>query len=166
MVAFRVASANFYGENYSEYDWDADNPRHYLYDHGVELETIQMMNTTNGWSWSGGFLENSQKLPYGLYIAPPASNKFSGFGTSSTINFANYNLFRVVADPTGGGSATLQFGVRSSKNLSAAEIANVTMAGEHETYLDVSSISDNDYMIMYGVNVTSRYGYVYEMWLE
>ena len=26
----------FYGLDYSEYDWDEDNPRHYLYDHGVE----------------------------------------------------------------------------------------------------------------------------------
>lgn len=31
---------NFYGLDYSEYDWDADNPRHYLYDHGVEVETL------------------------------------------------------------------------------------------------------------------------------
>ncbi len=37
---------NFFGFDYSERDWDIENPMHYIYDHGVELDEF-IVNVTN-----------------------------------------------------------------------------------------------------------------------
>lgn len=44
--AVTVKDIQFYGdENNLEYDWDANYPRHYIYDRGLELETLTLSGT-------------------------------------------------------------------------------------------------------------------------
>jgi hypothetical protein len=103
-----------YGENYSEYDWDADNPRHYLYDHGVELETI----TTSGTVTKGN-----------AAITLQASNAQA----ITSINTSAYNLMRGEVGEHASGTNQLICGSGSANFLAANMPYNQS--------LDISSIS-------------------------
>lgn len=162
----------FYGFDYSEYDWDADNPRHYLYDHGVEPNgALERMTSENGWSQSGRtFAQNSQKLPYGLYIAPTTSGIVDGFGVSNSIDLSAYNLMRYIADANGssGTDSCLFFSICSAKTNfeSPSRIANDNFYGKPSGSLDISAINQNAFPCTYSINYYLRTGYVYEMWFE
>lgn len=66
----------FYGEDYTERDWDQDNPRHYLYDHGVEPDGTL---TLSGSATKGN---------YSLKLAAQNAQASKSFDVSS------YNLMR------------------------------------------------------------------------
>ena len=58
-----VTIVDFFGEDYSEYDWDTDHPRRYLYDHGLELEPVSSDLKYNNLDYRAG-----KKEPYQLKI--------------------------------------------------------------------------------------------------
>lgn len=164
-----VKTFNINGMGYSEKEWDTEHPRHYIYDHGVELEELEALTTANGWTpYSGySFSENSKKEPNKLSIGPASSNKEDGFGNKSAIDFTDYNLVRFVADPTSYESvASITFNISSGKSLNTGRLANLSFKDNKEGSIDVSSINQTAYIEPHSDNSATRYGCIYELWLE
>lgn len=44
---YKYINSKYYTEEWGEYDWDVDNPRHYIYDHGVELEDLILVGSAS-----------------------------------------------------------------------------------------------------------------------
>ena len=81
-----LAELNFFGFDYSEYDWDTENPRTYIYDHGLELKTVN------------GIISDSTsvftKEPNNILIK--VGSNYTEFYIPENINLTSYNLIRGV----------------------------------------------------------------------
>ena len=163
-----VEQLNFFGLNYSEKEWDTEHPRHYIYDHGLELESLEQLSTANGWTPAGNFslATNSKKMPYYLDIAPAATYKEDGFGMDTMIDMTDYSLFRCVHDPSGKEVHALQYYIVNTKSVGSTSLAYLSVQYGHEGSLDISGITQSAYVIVFSENSANRYGRVYEMWLE
>lgn len=81
----------FYGLDYSEKEFANDGSK-WLYDHGVELETIGSdgyYSSNSSYPFEGGTEENSQ-----LYLQSVNSQKVVALGTIDTVNMDSYSLLR------------------------------------------------------------------------
>lgn len=156
-------SMQFYGENYSEYDWDAGNPRHYLYDHGVELETLYWYKADAGTVTSEK--QGSQ------FVITDASTTYSGmFFTDSAVDFTSYAIMRRCYGNISKNPTKSNMGVRNGKTVSAAAIAGADAIASDIPYdlcLDVSSVSGSYYpYINAASNANTGKVSITEWWLE
>lgn len=149
----------FYGLNYSEYDWDTEHPRHYLYDHGVEFEEFD--NDIPCFSDSRYSVTNAIKKPYELLIDTTQLGqttwKCSSFITSNTTDYTPYSaLFvRLGLDSIGYNivmsTAKTEFGYYGAGNAVGGiseGINSETVAGNIEPqlkYIDTSNVNTNIY---------------------
>lgn len=112
-VQLWVYALQLYGKDYSEYDWDQDNPRHYLYDHGVE---------PNGTIVVSGTKEICD-------IKLDAANDY----VLMEVDVTNYSLLRGVMGLYGAGTSRLNSGG------SYAELSVDYRPNNHS--VDISSVS-------------------------
>ena len=135
---FTMLSLQFYGEEYGQYDWDTDTPRRYLYDHGVELETI---------ATSGTVTKGADALTLSAANAQ----------ATATVNLTNYDLLRGVVGQHFSGTTQLIAATTATGNMTAGN-------APYNEYLDISNVSAS---LATGAKMTSA-GVcdVAEMWLE
>ena len=74
----------FYGLDYSEYDWDTENPRHYIYDHGLDLEEFQVVVT------QGNASVDKEPSQYVGHVVTGGTNTYLLI-SNNKINLVNYN---------------------------------------------------------------------------
>lgn len=79
-----LAGFNLYTINYSECEWDEEHPRHYIYDHGIELEEINDMPV-------GGTITKKD------YEIVTETSGTSGFGIHSQV-YTNLNITNYVSE--------------------------------------------------------------------
>ena len=154
------------GYNYSEKEFEQGSTKKWLYDHGVELVEFEKLTTGNGWTPPSNFsfLENSHKTPNSLYIGPSASSRADGFGLKTAIDFTPYSLFRFINDGL-SGDEDIGYYFETSKSL-VSPVAHIYSGQNKGSGLDVSSLNQNEYFSIQSMNLATRKGEVYELWLE
>lgn len=83
-----VAEIRFYGFDYSEYDWDTEHPRHYIYDHGLELDTFVKASYCD----SSAVVE---KRPSEILLQIPSPSGSKQSAIAKTIDLTDYELMRM-----------------------------------------------------------------------
>lgn len=167
----RIGVANFkvFGKDYSERDWDTEHPRHYIYDHGLEFETL----TSDGYTVSGSAVTAPEKQSSQLYF--PATNNSSAYkviGLASALDTTPYSLERICV----GDKATEASGVygyllaatskTGSSSVATSSLALVpTLAYPYQIGLDVLNINQSMYHSIASGYYT-RSLTITEWWLE
>ena len=155
----------FYGLDYSEYDWDESNQRHYIYDHGIEPNESVGLST-----WAS--TATLYKEPYKILInCKNAGNGVFCAFTNTMVDFNRYKLVRVCTDNDVMLSNAVKIHVRSNTTdyTSAASVAeNLFTDLPNNNNLDVSSINDSAYAMaghISGAAYTDKIS-INEWWLE
>ena len=166
-----IKTLQLWGEDYSEKEWDTEHPRHYIYDHGLELETVEL-NTQATYA-------SLEKAPYELILTQKTSatdNYTAGaVVTSDAIDLTDYDLmFCCVGDKwynansgsthKGGIGATVSKG--SSINVWSFAWANIDSASPLKTALDISNIDQSVYCVIFVQDYANSYVSLTELWLE
>lgn len=163
----------FYGFDYSEYDWDADNPRHYLYDHGV---------TPNGNMLTykyGADAVAEERLGSELFVYRTAANSLAEYYASPQIDATSYNRVRVLAgmyaidSNNSNNYATIGVTTNTYFSENDSALASNTMFvytpnDKPNALLDISSVNQTVAVFVYvrTVNAYNRGISLSEMWLE
>lgn len=161
----------FYGVDYSEKEFASGSTMKYLYDHGVELETINGFATGTGATF--------EKRAESLYANRTATQgTVSGFATNSPIDMTDYTVERI---HLGDEEVTISGANLTCGNLSASNnnttsvsdtaVASIMCSGAYNQFshgLDVTAINESKYPKVYGY---SGGGYpnkftITEWWLE
>ena len=160
----RITTIQFYSLDYSEYDQDTTHPRHYFYDHGLELDDLDWSNyTISGQTLVPVIKEESQ-----LYFPPTSStSKGNVVGTNNTIDLTPYSFARVrfgnknVLDNSAFGQ--LMVGNTKQANSSVSDLS----VGLTPT-VDAGNLSS--FMVSKYINLNAGYNTrtltITEQWLE
>lgn len=151
---------NFYGVDYSEKEFEAGTTKKYLYDHGVELETIEAIGTGTATK------ESSQ-----LVIESTGNNNIE-FVLSNALDFTGYSILREkvgdkFVNSSGGGNCAIN--VRTQKSATASAIASVSLTQANlpnNVSLNVGAINQSVYP---SIVTGGGSGYKHscsELWLE
>lgn len=128
----------FYGVDYSEKEFEQGTTRKWLYDHGVELETIDITGTVT---------KDDD------YITLSAANAQA----SHTLDLTDYDLLRVKVGDHMSGTTALIAGTTATANMTAANAPN-------NNSLNVSSVNQS---LASGAKMTSVGPCdITELWLE
>jgi len=168
-----VPEMQFYGFDYSEYDWDADNPRHYLYDHGVEPNGSMLTYKY------GADAVTEERMGSELFVYRTAANSLAEYYSSPQVDVSNYNRVRVMAgmyaidSNNSNNYATIAVTTNTYFSENDSAIASNTMFvytpnDKPNALLDISSINQTVAVLVY-VRTIQNYnrGISFsEMWLE
>ena len=152
----------FYGLDYSEYDWDVDNPRHYIYDHGVELENYTDQVSPRG---SGYAIKNVEKLNSEMYFESNSGGSplyICSYISSNTVNGSLYDRLRFKLFQVPGYGAGIYVGTVQTTLVDTAT-AYISQAFTEDS-LDISNVNDNVYIAVVALN--GRIFTLTELWLE
>lgn len=129
---FAVRSFYAFGIDYSEYDWDTDHPRHYIYDHGVELENITLAGTATKEEFdiklSAANAQASATINTTAYTAMGGKVGRYGSGTNQLICGSASSNFSATNMPDGNGIDITN--VNSSVAVGVKQTANGTFTAE------------------------------------
>ena len=158
-----VGELQFYGKDYSEKEFEEGTTKKWLYDHGVELESIYV-NSDIG-SKQNSFLRY-QKTDSVTY-------QNSLITTDSAIDITPYLILRAKTGYWGYNSARagyISLTVTSSKGSSIGGLSayrdNGTADAPNNMYVDVSSINEAKYLGFGWADRATVNFDVKEMWLE
>jgi hypothetical protein len=168
-LAIIVNNVQFYGFDYSEYDWDEDNPRHYLYDHGVELETITPSVIGN----AGTITKEPSDIKINRTNGASSTDIMLNVGNTPAINMTPYQHGFVRENGWVNNNGYL--GIFIAKTFPANTSTELGLLAQAYTnngrgpldHLDISNVNENAHLLA-GAIYTNGVGvlYVNEMWLE
>lgn len=154
----------FYGLNYTEYDWDTDHPRHYLYDHGVEPnETVQTQKGSNG--------EITKRANGEYYLKQVGTAVADRVGIGINTDLTSYSLGRCSIGSTNLLTSNDGVGLWVfSTSLVAGTVSSVYIYPTicnlpYAIGLDLSSVNGN-YYYSASINTNNLYLTITELWLE
>lgn len=170
-----IYSLQFYGPDYSEKEFEEGTTKKWLYDHGVELETLS--------KYKGS--ATSSELPHTdedeLYIPPLAGTSgLTCFAVAgATIDLTNYSLLRAkygsrfanVSSESGELVIWKTTGIPSggsfaSGNMDASKIINAITNPNTDGVLDISSFNESKFVSIACLNTVGRSASFTELWLE
>lgn len=155
---FTLIALNFYGLDYSEKEFEEGTTKKWLYDHGVELETL---NDAIG---TGATISHNDSSIL-IYVSSTASA--AGGGISSLINLTPYSLSRAKIGasfmPSSNGNMLRVFNESMTTVLSSVTITSASLP--NNVALDISSINGNNNVNIACIGGISRME-VAELWLE
>ena len=160
-----VQQIYMWGENYSEYDWDTDTPRHYLYDHGVEPnETL-----TSAFTETSRTVYAPEKESYQLFFDKAGSNADRIIGITG-FDFSSYDLIRLITGNKAWSNSTTYAALQvlSTTDVSANIVAETVVSNSNMTGFgfDVSAVSSTyNLSLRAGWNSVNSYS-CEEWWLE
>lgn len=164
------STIQFYGVDYSEREWDTEHPRHYIYDHGVELETL----TADGYTGSSYTITMPTKEPSQLYFPAVGSSQMKLAGIDAAIDMTPYTLERIcvgdkmTADSSNSGSimvATTKYNSLSTAYCLTYLNLVPSLSYPNQIGVDVSSVNQSVFTnIMSGYSTRSLS--ITEWWLE
>lgn len=169
-----VSECNFYGVDYSEREFASGSTMKYLYDHGVELETLNESTYTNSYWGRGSVTKGSNEIT----ITTPAKNYgCDGFRNDNAIDLTNYSLVRSRignAQFSDSSNDKIQIFIASNKDaLDSGILGTVTFGNSGKSTnlpnslsLDVSSINANGYVYCAMINSNAKSLVFKEIWLE
>lgn len=151
-----VGELNFYGLDYSEKEFEAGTTKKWLYDHGVELETLTTPN--------GGVKFGSNQVE----ISASATN--TNYSLDANLDLTDYDLVRFkIGDRY--VSTSLEARVNTTEILSwgqssiAALVANIA-TNYPDFGLDISSVNGTYYLLWFTNTGSGTPITLTELWLE
>ena len=154
-----INSFTYRGVDYSEHD-----ERHYIYDHGIEVEGIEgQSNNANA---------HFDKLSDNLSLWKTSNGSTSAFYTSNTISMTEYTKEISITkgnkiNVAGGNEALIINRTKSSGGDATEAIITFTSSNIPKTILDITSVNSSSYpMITTNGGGTSQSIDVKEWWLE
>lgn len=154
-----IATLQLYGLDYSEREFGEGSTMKYLYDHGVELEPIEVTQSS----------AMAEKQSDCIYLKKSGTSASASAKTTNIIDLTSYKLARIIAGlkNSKSGSDYGQFATyNGDTRLSYANIVDNLMPSG---YMDISSVSQSANVGMYlnATNGSVTYEYsITEMWLE
>lgn len=162
-----IDELDFFGVDYTEREWDTEHPRRYLYDHGVEVETLDGSSFTVDTTYS---ITGNVKNPSDLELHSPSGNYSSSFGTNAMIDNSggDYSLLFVNINQARLGTTPLIMSVATTKaaytnNRLGLLNPSVPYSGSLQA-LDVSNMLQSFYCVLDAPS--NRWANVNEWWLE
>lgn len=161
-----ITYLQFYGYDYSEYDWDSTSPRHYIYDHGIEFEQLDSNAMTQ---YSNSALPFRNVCDLDLHAESDATN--CNFSTRDSINNTNgdySHAFYNVCQLRKGGAFIRIFSQKGSYTPSSSHLlASASIAVPILNTLTAISIANIRQSIYPTLSAESmRWFNVDEWWLE
>lgn len=153
--AIALKELQFYGKDYSECEWDADYPRHYLYDHGLELETINKSQ--------GGITINPDDMLFtksATYVPQVSTEKFDLSNYHYVVAKASTKMYKA--------SSTGYFTMSINENAeidSSNRVAIADVTGK-DGYIDISAITQSKRACLFINSANGNYTQFNEWWLE
>lgn len=141
----------FYGVDYSEREFEEGSTIKYLYDHGVELQNIEIVASSS----------QAEKLPYCLY--QHSSTKTDVGFISPLLDMINYKLMRTVFGDIVTTNSYMSVCDTPTGSATAYKYTNIDLPYNH--YLDISNITYNGYTRI-EIKNTGNAVKVTEWWLE
>lgn len=170
-----IKNVQLWGKDYSEREWDTSHPRRYLYDHGVELETIATSGHDS--AYGNGY---TTRYPHfkadGAEIGENVAKVFYPFVTDAKVDVTNYDTLAVVYEPFNSYGSTTdslcgRVGATASKNpsdgyyLGTSYNTLVRAKTDPYTIADFSSLN-GEYYIGVVTDENGRMDTIKELWLE
>ena len=162
-----IGGLDFFGLDYSEYDWDSNYIRHFIYDHGVELDYLNTYDTSAN-------LNSIEKRSDELYGYAPTRNTSVRFITNNSIDLTNYSFIRCYGGnifdngSIGAADDDQLTTVIASSGFSFNSNPRSYAIGPYLFYVDISNINEGCYIYLsigYGGYYTNNATFT-EMWLE
>jgi hypothetical protein len=143
----------FWGLDYSEKEFEIGSNKKWLYDHGVELETLTKMEKGTGTATNDGEVYKCS-----------AGNNSAGIG--AILDLTSYSLFRAkINNATDGSSMNMACGANVTNNYSIGYIAVPNAALPNNPSYDISSVNQSAYANVYCPS-SNKYIDITEFWLE
>jgi hypothetical protein len=160
----------FYGLDYSEREFEEGVTKKWLYDHGVELETLDSMILGN----AGTVTKEPSEIKLLKTSATSSASTFVDIGTHSSIDLSNYSLLfaKLTGSLTamGWSIAVLSQFPYPGGTWSGGTYDLAANSGQYLGpigYLDVSNINQAAFPVIgSGYNTGTGYMEVKELWLE
>jgi len=171
----QVGQLQFYGKDYSEREWDTTHPRRYLYDHGIEFETIARSGHDS--AYGNGYTTQYPNFGAdGAEIGKNVAKVFYPFVTDEKVDVTDYDTLAVVYEPFNSYGSTTnsqcgRVGATASKNPSdgyyiGTSYTTLLMAKpDPYTIADFSSLN-GEYYIGVVTDENNRMDTIKELWLE
>lgn len=158
-----MCELNIYGVDYSEREFASGSTMKYLYDHGLELETLDS-NYTGGLTVNSPTKEDTQ-----IYLSNNG-NYLSLIGTANKVDLTNKSLIRSTDGDKGynGSNPFGNIGAVSTKNISSPvsllsiNLMNGSRGGQA---LNISALEGTYYVALWSQDTTRKYSFK-ELWLE
>lgn len=141
-----IAMLQFFGFDYSEKEWDVSHPRHYIYDHGVELENLGSPITYGS--------PTVEKKPYEILGGTNSGSNGYAFAPESAIDITPYNLMRMIAgDQAMGSTYTSNWGIKLARSYGTGDLTMIALLSistpiSLELGLDVSNVNQSAYPML------------------
>lgn len=163
----QVFGLQFYGVDYSEREFAKGSTMKYIYDHGVELETLDVYGNTT---------KNGE-----IIINPTRANSTNDYVvTNAKIDLSSYKLSRITMGDamiwsSGGGNYGTLLITRaktdpynSSNQVALQQLNATTIKSKYNIYIDINSVNEAQYVSSgyYAANSTSNGYGISEWWLE
>lgn len=152
-----VNTLQFYGLDYSEKEFEEGTTKKWLYDHGVELETLAKTIKNDGTA-----------TPYNDYYEIYGGSSSSNGGIGATLDLTPYDLFRAKIGGVMTGQVNLACGSapNGTNNYSIGYVQFPLSDGNIPNNMgyDISSIDQSAYINVY--TSTNNTAHIDEMWLE
>jgi hypothetical protein len=161
-----AARLQFYGLDYSEKEFEVGTTKKWLYDHGVELESLTLTDI----HYSSYDNSGNVKGEHSFTAIGVASQKFGEVGFDDAVDLTPYSLYRArlggdVLKVTNGGGL---IGLLTSKTQPTTADAYVGVFDSdipNNIALNVSAISEAKYIFVMASGVGTRIEFE-ELWLE
>lgn len=161
-----VKTLQFYGLDYSEKEFEVGTTKKWLYDHGVELETMSNYSTSG--SWAGAYIE---KKSASIKIFTGNAAYGGGAVSAPSLDLTNYNLARAkcVEASNVASNNYIAIGVSDTAediNWDAYKYVNSDIP--NNCSFDISSFNSAEYVAFFvskigtGINTAE----ISELWLE
>lgn len=154
--SFAHKTLQFYGEDYSEKEFEEGTTKKWLYDHGVELEEMQDYTV-----WSGAVYRHEDSSIY-LEQTTASNGAFVG----ANLDLTSYNLARAkignIYYSPGTNAIRVINSMSSATTIATKEIANADMP--NNVALNISSVNDT-HPVGLLANYSSK-ATLTELWLE
>lgn len=171
----QMSRIQFYGLDYSEREFEEDSTIKYIYDHGLELETV----TSDGYGQSNAgavhpIVKNSDNIIFeNTSTTVSAAGSHCLGGTDTTINLSNYSLVKADIDILTSTTINSLVCAGESKTITDSSIIahGSISVGTNLFYCDISNINANEYVF---IRIFCYNGSAYgltklklkELWLE
>lgn len=142
-----IGILQFYGVDYSEKEFEAGITKKWLYDHGLELESISEAVTTGGTITFGSNYVNLDRTNGSANLS---------IATDNTIDLTAYSMLFTIADTTKSSSIE-RIGVAASRTTGISSMTTsklVTMVGSNvKDGVDISAVDESQYVIVLANNI-------------
>lgn len=165
-----IYDLNFFGLNYSEYDWDADHPRHYIYDSGVELESMSIAPNVGTY---GEVVKDAFQMILTQTTSATSDSNGARALTDNAIDLTPYSLLRGKLGDRyyKSNTSSINYGglsvvLNRTDSFKSLAYRNVDLTSPNCQSVDITSVNQNAYAEFACNDYAPSNISITELWLE